>query len=91
MNTKKLKIIKSDQRGIVYQCGQNMFVSRKKGTITADHIHSDIAETIYLFKGTIELTIGKKVKKIIAPAKIKIPKKTYHKILAISDIDFLKA
>ncbi len=90
MNLKNLKIIKSDKRGVVYKCGKGMYVSRKKGTVTADHIHDDFGETLYLVKGTIELTVGKEVKKVAAPTKIEIPKKIYHKILALSEIEFLK-
>jgi len=90
MNLKKIKIIKADKRGVVYECGPAMYVLRKKGTVTADHIHDDISETLYLVKGKIELTIGKEVEKVKAPMKIEIPKKIYHKILALSDIEFIK-
>ena len=90
MNLKKLKIIKADERGVVYECDGIMYVLRKKGTVTADHIHDDLGEILYLIKGTIKLTVGEEVKKVSAPTKIEIPKKIYHKILALSDIEFLK-
>ena len=46
MKLNQIKIIKSDDRGIIYECGQSNFISRKKGTISADHIHAD-PERIY--------------------------------------------
>ena len=50
MNIEKLKIIKSDERGIMYDCDKLNFISRKKGTINADHSHND-PEILYLVKG----------------------------------------
>ena len=90
MNIKNIKILKSDERGIVYECSKAMFVIRKKGTVTADHVHVNIKETIFLFKGDIKLTVGSEVEKLKAPIKFEIPKGAYHKIVALSDIEFLK-
>jgi glyoxylate utilization-related uncharacterized protein len=69
----ELKIIKEDHRGVVYDCGEVMFVSRKEGSVTADHSHDDESETLYLVRGKIELTIEGDVREIQAPAKIFIP------------------
>jgi hypothetical protein len=45
-----INIIKSDDRGIIYDCGTASFITRKKGTISANHTHNE-AETIYLVRG----------------------------------------
>jgi len=88
MNLKKLKIVKSDDRGIMYACDKLDYISRKKGTISADHTH-EYPETLYLVKGEIKLTIDKKTKIVKAPMKIVIPKDVYHKLIAFSDIELL--
>ena len=90
MTITKLNIIKNDERGIVYDCDGLMYVARKKGTITADHTHEDIDEILYLIDGVINLTIGNKTEKIEAPSRIEIPRKIYHKIVAISNVVFIK-
>jgi hypothetical protein len=85
-----LKPLKKDERGIVYDCGGMMYVERKKGTITADHIHPE-GEIIYLLKGRLELTIGKASKIVESPARFTVPANIYHKLVALSDIVFLKS
>ncbi len=89
MNIEKLRIIKSDERGIMYDCDKLNFISRKKGTINADHSHNDY-EILYLVKGEAELTIGDETKTVEAPVKIEIPENTYHKLVALSDIEILE-
>ena len=89
MNLKELRIIKSDERGIMYDCDKLNFISRKKGTVNADHSHDDY-EILYLVKGEAELTIGDDTKIVKAPIKIEIPENTYHKLIALSDIEILE-
>ena len=89
MNLKELRIIKSDERGIMYDCDTLKFISRKKNTISADHSHED-PEILYLVRGEIELTIGEETKKGSAPIRIAIPPHTYHKLVALSDIELLE-
>lgn len=88
MNLNKIKIIKSDERGIIYDCGSSSFITRKKGTIGANHKHQE-PETIYLVKGEIELTIGDETKIVKAPIMFKIDSNVYHKVVALTDIDFV--
>jgi hypothetical protein len=90
IRTISIKPIKQDKRGIVYDCGGIMYVERKKGTITADHIHPE-GEIIYLIKGRLELTIGKSAKIVESPARFTVPPNIYHKLVALSDIVFLKS
>ena len=88
MELNKIKIIKSDERGIIYDCGNSSFITRKKGTIGANHTHED-PEIIYLVKGEIELTIGDETKIVKAPIMFKINSNVYHKVVALTDIDFV--
>ncbi|MFH1564338.1 MAG: hypothetical protein ABIC82_00610 [bacterium] len=89
MNIKNIKIIKSDERGIMYDCGAVKFLSRKKGTISADHCHDD-CECLYLVKGEAEFTCGKDVKTVKAPVKIEIERNVYHKLKALCDIEIIE-
>ena len=86
----KLNIIKEDERGTVYDCDNFLCIMRKRGTVTADHTHEDRDEILFLIQGSIELTIADKTKKVETPSRIEIPNKTYHKIVAISEVIFLK-
>ena len=88
MNIKKLAVVKSDERGTIYNCDRMNFLVRKKGTISSDHSHKE-GEDIFLVEGEIELTVGKETKKVKAPVKIKIPPNVYHKIIALTDIRIL--
>ena len=88
MELNKIKIIKSDERGIIYDCGSSSFITRKKGTIGADHTHED-QEIIYLVKGKIELTIGNETQIVKAPIMFRINSNVYHKVIALTDIDFV--
>lgn len=89
MNLKDLRIIKSDERGIMYDCDKLKFILRKKDTISADHLHKD-PEILYLVRGEIKLTIGKETKKVFAPMRIDIPPNIYHKLVALSDVELLE-
>ena len=88
MDLNEIKIIKSDERGIIYDCGNSSFITRKKGTIGANHTHED-QEIIYLVKGEIELTVGDETKIVKAPIMFKINSNVYHKVVALTDIDFV--
>jgi len=88
MELNEIKIIKSDERGIIYDCGNSSFITRKKGTTGANHTHED-PEIIYLVKGEIELTIGDETKIVKAPIMFKIDSNVYHKVVALTDIDFV--
>jgi len=89
MKIEKLKVIRADERGIMYDCDKLKCIERKKGTISADHSHDD-KEILYLIKGDIELTVEKNARTVKSPARIEIPPKAYHKLLALSDIILLE-
>ena len=89
MKIEPIKIVKQDNRGIIYRAGSVNCILRKKGTISANHTHEE-AENLYLVKGKGELTIGKKTKEIKAPAKVFIPAGEYHKLIAFTDIVLIR-
>ena len=88
MNIKAIKVIKSDERGIIYDCGEASFLSRKKGSISADHVHSE-HETLCLVKGEIELTVGDETQIVKAPITFEVPSNVYHKLRALTDIELV--
>ncbi len=88
MKLNKIDIIKSNKRGIIYDCGKSNFISRKKGTISANHTHKD-PEIIYLIKGKIELTIGNETQIVKAPTMFKTNSNIYHKLVALTNIELI--
>jgi len=88
MKLENIKIIKSDERGVIYDCGKLSFISRKKGSTSANHTHKH-AEVIYLVKGEIELTIGNETKIVKAPIKFGYASNIYHKLVALTDIELI--
>ncbi len=88
MNLEDITIIKTDARGVIYDCGKSSFIARKKGSVSADHTHED-AETIYLVKGEIELTIGEETQIVKAPVKFSYAGNIYHKLIALTDIELV--
>ncbi|NOQ55430.1 MAG: cupin domain-containing protein [Nanohaloarchaea archaeon] len=88
MKLHDIKIIKKDERGTIYDCGKSSFISRKKGTISANHKHED-PEIVYLIKGEIELTIGDETKIVNAPVMFKTDSNVYHKLVALTNIELV--
>ena len=88
MELHDIKIIKQDERGMIYDCGKSSFISRKKGTISANHKHKD-PEIVYLVKGEVELTIGDETKIVKAPVMFKADSNVYHKLVALTDIELV--
>ena len=89
MKIEAIKIIKSDERWIIYDCDKLKCIFRKKWTTSANHIH-DKYEILYLVSGEIELTIWDEIQIIKTSKKIKIPANIYHKIFALTDIIILE-
>lgn len=77
------------QRIIILHSRTLKFISRKKGTITADYSHNEY-EVLYLIKGEVELTIDEDTEIIKAPIKIEILEKVYRKLFALSDIEIIE-
>mgnify|MGYP001614633611 CR=1 FL=1 len=88
MKIEGIKIIKLDERGVIYDCGKSGFISRKEGTISANHVHED-AETVYLVKGNVELTTGEETQVVEAPVKFTTGPNVYHKLVALTDIELV--
>lgn len=88
MELHNIKIIKQDERGVIYACGKSKFISRKKGTVSADHKHED-PEIVYLVKGKVKLTIDNETKIVKAPIMFKSDSNVYHKLVALTDIELV--
>lgn len=88
MELNEIRVIKSDERGTIYNCGKSRFISRKKGTISASHKHES-QEIIYLVKGEAELTIEDETQLVKAPIMFKIDSNVYHKLVALTDIELV--
>ena len=84
-----LPILKSDDRGVMYNCDTLKCVVRKKGSISGNHIHSD-PEILYLVSGSATVTVGDETTVVEAPMKIQIPGNIHHQLFADSDIIFLE-
>ena len=83
-----MKLIKENEKGKTYQTNGFKILYRYKDTVSGDNEINEY-ELIYLTRGKAEVTIKDKTEIFEAPAKFEIPEKTYHKIKAITDIDFL--
>lgn len=88
MKLTKISIIKSDERGVIYDCGKSRFIFRKEGTVSANHKHED-PEVVYLVKGEVELTIDNETQIVKAPIMFKMDSNIYHKLVALTDIDLV--
>jgi len=88
MKINNIDIIKSDERGVIYDCGKSCFISRKKGTVSANHSHED-PEIVYLVRGEIELTIGDETEIVKAPAMFETGPNVHHKLIALTDIELV--
>lgn len=88
MKLQNIRVIKSDERGVIYDCGPLKFIARKRGTISADHKHED-SEIVYLVKGEIELTIGDETQIVKAPVRFESGPNVYHKLVALTDIELV--
>ncbi len=84
----KIDVIKSDERGVILDCGKSNFISRKKGTISADHTHAE-HEIFYLVKGEVEVTVGEETQVMRAPVKIDVPPNVHHKLIALTDFELV--
>lgn len=88
MRIENIKITKFDDRNVIYDCGKSSFISRKKGSVSANHTHEQ-CEVVFLVKGEAELTIGKETQTVKAPVKFESPPNVYHKLIALTDIELV--
>jgi hypothetical protein len=84
----KVKLIKDNEKGKVYQIDNFKIYYRNKDTISGDNSENK-EEVIYLITGSAEITLRNSIWTAEAPIKIEFPAKTYHKIKALSDISFM--
>ncbi len=74
---------------VIYKTGSVYHIAAKQGTVLADHVHGE-AETIWFISGEAELQVGDDVEQIKAPCEFSIDSNVYHKLTALTDIDFVE-
>ncbi|MCK5062052.1 hypothetical protein KAR28_05920 [Candidatus Parcubacteria bacterium] len=84
----EIKLIKEKKEGKNYQADDFKIYYRHKDTVAGDN-SENVEELIYLITGKAEVTLENSTWTIEAPAKIKFPAKTYHKIKALTNIAFV--
>ena len=89
MKIEGLKLIKKDKRGAVYDCDKVILIERKKGSVSADHVHEQ-GEVLFLIEGKARLTVGDETAVAEAPCRIEIAAGVYHKIVALSKVKLLE-
>ncbi len=84
----ELKLLKSDDRGKVYQADGFKVFYRKKETVSGDNADNP-KELIYVLHGKVKFTLQNSTRTVEAPWLMEIPEATYHKIEAVTDIIFI--
>ena len=84
----EIKLIKENEKGKTFQADGFKILYRYKGKIAGDN-SINVKELIYFITGSAKITLKDKTWIINSPAKIKFPEKTYHKIEALTDINFI--
>ncbi len=84
----KIDTYKSDERGVIYDCGKVRIISRKQGSTSANHQHEE-KEVLFLISGKIELEVGEERDIISGYKKIEIPGNIHHTVKALTDIILL--
>ena len=85
----ELRLIKKDKRGAIYDCDKVILIERKKGSVSADHVHEQ-GEVLFLIAGKVRLTVGDETAVAEAPCRIEIAGGIYHKIVALSKVKLLE-
>ena len=83
-----MELIKENQKWKTYKADKCKIFYRYKWTVAWNNSENE-EELIYLINWEAKVTIEDKETVFKAPAEIKIPEKTYHKIEAITDISFI--
>lgn len=83
----KLNLIKEKDYVKVYK-GNNckIYYGKKYGVFGNNDKNPN--ELIYLISGKLEVTIEDKIEIIISPSKFEVPEKTFHKLVALTDVIF---
>jgi mannose-6-phosphate isomerase-like protein (cupin superfamily) len=83
-----MELIKKNSSGETYHAEKCKILYRYKGSISGDN-EINPAEVIYFINGSAEVQIKDKKVIVNSPEKIIIPAKTFHKIIALTDISFV--
>jgi quercetin dioxygenase-like cupin family protein len=83
-----LKFIKEKNGFKSYQADGFRIYYGERGSVVGDN-NINPAETIYLIKGRMKVTIENRIVTYSAPDEFKVPAKTYHKLLSLTKTSFL--
>jgi hypothetical protein len=83
-----MKLIKENEKGKTYQADGFKILYRYKDKIAGDN-SKNVRELIYFVTGSAKITLENKTWVIESPAKVEFPANTYHKIEALTDINFI--
>jgi len=83
-----VKLVNENEKGKTFVAGEFKILYRYEGTIAGDN-SENVYELIYFITGSAEVTLNDETWVIESPAKVEFPAKTYHKIKALTDINFI--
>lgn len=83
-----MKLLKENEKGRTHQTDDFKILYRNAGSISGDNAENP-KERIYLITGSAIVTIDDFTSAFEAPAYFEIPKKTSHKIEALTDIGLI--
>jgi len=83
--SKKIEVVKQDDRGTIYNIEGIDVVVWKKGSKSSEHSH-DTKEIIYVVKGKMRLTVNDEEKIINESETITVPEKIQRTVEALEDM-----
>lgn len=85
----RIKILKSDERGGIYDCGPVQVVFWNAGSKSSVHTHP-YPETIFVLRGAVRVTYWRKSETLLALEQITIPANTPIKVEALENVIILE-
>jgi mannose-6-phosphate isomerase-like protein (cupin superfamily) len=89
MEVQSIPVVHRDERGVTYDCDEVGWMVRKQGTVSGEHTHEH-GEVFFILKGEAEVTVGHETQAVKAPAKVTVAPLLFHKIVALTDLEFLE-
>lgn len=83
-----IDLAKQNEKGTTYQADGLKILYRKEGSVSGDNSENP-EERLYLITGSAQVTLEGTTWRIDAPARIDFPARTYHKIVALTDISLV--
>lgn len=80
-----IKVLETDERGGIYDCGPVQVVFWNAGSKSSVHMHP-YPDTIFVLRGMVKITYGKKSETLLALEQITIPANTPLKVEALENV-----